>query len=181
MHTQLSGIPPSTTCWHFVQVLVNHRWPCHAKNRSQHWENWRLYGSRFRHMPCSPVNYFMLLWFRFVQKGLFKSLFKCKSVKSNDKVHQSGLSKQWPLSMQSVSLYSAVLWPMCFAQTTYSHSLKTNGPAVTKVIDTYHEYISKENWMPNTVAYEKNNFIDIFWVNFVEEKRLNFKMSYLLF
>ena len=84
-------------------------------------------------------------------------------------------------SVQSALLYSAVLWPMCFAQTTYSHSLKTNGPAVTKVIDTYHEYISKENQMPKTVAYEINNFIDIFWVNFAEEKRPNFKISYLLF
>ena len=35
--------------------------------------------------------------------------------------------------------------------------------------------------MPNTVAYEMNNFIDIFQVNFAEEKRPNFKMSYLSF
>ena len=35
--------------------------------------------------------------------------------------------------------------------------------------------------MPNTVVYDMNNFIDIFQVNFVEEKRPNFKMSYLLF
>ena len=35
--------------------------------------------------------------------------------------------------------------------------------------------------MPNTAAYEMNNFIDIFQVNFAEEKRPNFKMSYLLF
>ena len=33
----------------------------------------------------------------------------------------------------------------------------------------------------NTVAYEMDNFIDIFRVNFAEEKRPNFKMSYLLF
>ena len=94
MHTHLSCIPRTTTCRHFVQVLVNHRWPCHAKNRSQHWENSRLDRSRFRHMPRSPVDYFMLLWFSFVQKGLFKILFNCKSEKSDDKVHQSWLSKQ---------------------------------------------------------------------------------------
>ena len=35
--------------------------------------------------------------------------------------------------------------------------------------------------MMNTVAYEMNNFIDIFWVNFAEEKRSNFKTSYLSF
>ena len=35
--------------------------------------------------------------------------------------------------------------------------------------------------MPNTAAYVMNNFIDIFRVNFSEEKRPNFKMSYLLF
>ena len=42
-----------------------------------------------------------------------------------------------------------------------------------------HEYSSRENWMTNPVAYEMNNFI--FQVNFVEEKRPNFKMSYLSF
>ena len=35
--------------------------------------------------------------------------------------------------------------------------------------------------MMNTVAYEINNFIDIFRVNFVEVKIPNFKMSYLSF
>ena len=35
--------------------------------------------------------------------------------------------------------------------------------------------------MPNTAAYKMNNFIDIFQVNFVEEKRQNFEMSYLSF
>ena len=35
--------------------------------------------------------------------------------------------------------------------------------------------------MPNTAAYEMNSFIDIFRVNFAEEKRPNFKMSYLSF
>ena len=35
--------------------------------------------------------------------------------------------------------------------------------------------------MPNTAAYEMNNFIDIFQVNFSEEKRPKFKTSYLLF
>ena len=35
--------------------------------------------------------------------------------------------------------------------------------------------------MMNTVAHEMNNFIDIFWVNFAEEKRPNFKTSYLSF
>ena len=35
--------------------------------------------------------------------------------------------------------------------------------------------------MPNTAAYVMNNFIDIFQVNFVEEKRPNFKTSYLSF
>ena len=43
------------------------------------------------------------------------------------------------------------------------------------------KYIWKENWMPNTVACEMDNFIDIFQVNFVEEKRPSFKTSYLLF
>ena len=33
----------------------------------------------------------------------------------------------------------------------------------------------------NTVAYEMNNFIYIFWVNFEEEKRPNFKSSHLPF
>ena len=122
-HAQLSCIPPTTARKHFVQVLVNHRWLCLAKNRSQHWENSRLDRSRFRHMPRSPVDYFMLLWFRFVQKGLFKILFKSKSEKSDDKVHQSRLSKRRPLSVQSASPYSAVLWPMCFARTADSRSL----------------------------------------------------------
>ena len=63
---------------------------------------------------------------------------------------------------------------MCFAWTVHSHSLKTNGPAITIAIDTYHEYSLKENWMQNTVAYEMNNFIDIFQVNFQEQKRPNF-------
>ena len=121
-HTQLSYIPPTTTCRHFVQV-VDQRWLCCTKNRSQHWENLRQDRLRFHHMPCSPVNYFMLLWFRFVQKGLFKILFKGKSEKSDDKVHQSGLSKRRPLSVRLASLYSAVLWPMCFAWTADSHSL----------------------------------------------------------
>ena len=35
--------------------------------------------------------------------------------------------------------------------------------------------------MPNTAAYEMNNFVDIFRVNFAEEKRPNFKTSYLSF
>ena len=35
--------------------------------------------------------------------------------------------------------------------------------------------------MTNTVVYEMDNFIDIFWVNFAEEKRPNFKTSYLSF
>ena len=35
--------------------------------------------------------------------------------------------------------------------------------------------------MTKTVAYEVNNFIDIFGVNFAERKRPNFKMSYLSF
>ena len=122
-YTQLSCIPPTTTCRHFVQVLVNHRWPCRAKNRSQHWEDSRLDRSRFRYMLRSPVDYFMLLWFRFVQKGLFIYFFKCKSEKSDDKVHQSRLSKRRPSSAQSALLYPAVLWPMCFARTAYSHSL----------------------------------------------------------
>ena len=122
-HTQLSCIPPTKTCRHFVQVLVNHRWLCHAKNRSQHWENSRLDCSRFRHMPRSPVNYFMLVWFSFVQKRLFKILFKCENKKSDDKVHQSRLSKRRPSSVQSALLYPAVLWPMCFARTAYNHSL----------------------------------------------------------
>ena len=39
--------------------------------------------------------------------------------------------------------------------------------------DIYYEYSSKENWFTNTVVYEMNNFIDIFWVN-LEEKRPNF-------
>ena len=56
-----------------------------------------------------------------------------------------------------------------------------NGPTITRVIDSYLEYILKEIWMPNTVAYEMNSFIDIFWVNSAEEKRPNFKMSCLLF
>ena len=33
--------------------------------------------------------------------------------------------------------------------------------------------------MTNTVAYKMNNFIDVFQVNFVEEKRPNFETSYL--
>ena len=33
----------------------------------------------------------------------------------------------------------------------------------------------------NTVAYEMNDFVDIFQVNFAEEQRPNFKTSYLLF
>ena len=55
-----------------------------------------------------------------------------------------------------------------------------NSPAVTKV-DTYYEYSLKENWKTNTVVYEMNNFIDIFQVNIAEEKRPNFKTSYLSF
>ena len=35
--------------------------------------------------------------------------------------------------------------------------------------------------MMNTVAYEMNNFTDIFQVNFVGEKGPKFTMSYLLF
>ena len=35
--------------------------------------------------------------------------------------------------------------------------------------------------MTNTVLYEMNNFIDIFQVNFAEEKRPNFKASCFLF
>ena len=81
----------------------------------------------------------------------------------------------------SAELMGLMYYDPCFARTAYSHSLKTNSPAVTKVIDTYHEYRSKENWMTNTVLYELNNFIDIFRVNFAEEKRPNFKVSYLLF
>ena len=34
--------------------------------------------------------------------------------------------------------------------------------------------------MPNTVVYEMNNFIDIFRVNFVEEKGPNFVISLVL-
>ena len=59
-------------------MLVNHRWLCCDKSRSQHWENPRLDCSKFRHMPRLPVDYFILLWFRFIQKGLFKILFKTK-------------------------------------------------------------------------------------------------------
>ena len=119
MHTQLSCIRPTSICRHFAQVFVNQRWPCRAKNRSQHWENSRLDHSRFRHMPCSPVDYFMLLWFRFVQKELFKILFKSKIEKFDDKVHQSWLLKRRPLSVQSATLYCAVLWAMCFSWTHF--------------------------------------------------------------
>ena len=78
-------------------------------------------------------------------------------------------------------VWAAVLWPMCFAWTAYTQSLKTNGPAITVAINTYHENSSKENWTMNTVVYEMDNFIDIFQVNFSEEKIPNFKTSYLLF
>ena len=55
------------------------------------------------------------------------------------------------------------------------------GPTITIAISTYHEYSSKENGKTNTVVYEMNNFIDIFPVNFAEEKRPNFMTSYLSF
>ena len=48
-------------------------------------------------------------WFRFVHKRLFKDLFKCKSEKSDDKVHQSQLLKPRPLSVQLAWLYYAGL------------------------------------------------------------------------
>ena len=35
--------------------------------------------------------------------------------------------------------------------------------------------------MPNTAAYEMNNFIDMFQVNSAEEKRRHFKTSYISF
>ena len=77
--------------------------------------------------------------------------------------------------------WAAVLRPMCFARTTYSHSLKTSGPTIAIAMDLFHEYGLKENGTMNTVVYEMNNFIDIFRVNFSEEKRPSFKTSYLLF
>ena len=55
------------------------------------------------------------------------------------------------------------------------------GPTITIAISTYHEYSSKENGKTNTVVYETDNFIDIFLVNFAEEKGPNFMTSYLSF
>ena len=69
-------------------------------------------------------------------------------------------------------LRAAVLWPMCFARTAYSHWFITNGPAATIAIDTDHEYSSKENWTTNIVVYEINNFIEVFWINFAGEKKI---------
>ena len=54
-------------------------------------------------------------WFRFVHKRLFKILFKCKSKKSDDKVHQSQLSKWRPLSVQSALLYTMLGCDPCLS------------------------------------------------------------------
>ena len=81
---------------------------------------------------------------------------------------------------RSTLCWAAVLWPTCFTRTAYSHSLKTNGPAITRVIGTYHKYSLKENWTMNTAVNEMSDFINIFQVTF-EEKTPNFKTSYLSF
>ena len=82
--------------------------------------------------------------------------------KSDVKVHQSWLRKPRSFTVQSAMLFTtlgwAILWSMYFTRTVYSHSLKTNGPAITIAIDLYHEYSLKENWTMNTVAYEMNNW-----------------------
>ena len=157
----------------------------HAKNRLQHWENSRLDCLRFRHMPCSPVDYFMLLLIQiFSKNGCLKAFLnaqvKSLMLKCTSHGFQSDRHSQcsWPKCTQG---WDAVLWSMCFAWTAYSHSLKTNGSTVTIAINTYHEHLSKENWMTSTLLYEMDNFIDIFSVNFAEKKRPNFKTLYLLF
>ena len=71
-------MPPSTTCWHFVQVLVNHRWPSRAKNRSQHWENSRLDRLRFRHMPHLACRLFCYSDSALLKKVSLKSFLNAK-------------------------------------------------------------------------------------------------------
>ena len=71
---------------------------------------------------------------------------------------------RWP---HCILCWTAVFWHMCFARTTYSHSLETNNPAITISIDTCHEYSSKENWKMDTVVYEMTHCIDIFWSIFL--------------
>ena len=50
-------------------------------------------------------------------------------------------------------------------------SLTQNSPAVTIAIDTCHEYSLKQNRTTNTEVNEINNLMDIFQVNFAEEKK----------
>ena len=76
---------------------------------------------------------------------------------------------------------AVVFRTMFSARTANSHSIKTNGTAATITIDTYHLYSFIENWMTNTVLYGMDNFIDIFRVNFEEEKRPNYSPPYLRF
>ena len=100
-------------------------------------------------------------------------------------MHQSRLSYNRSDSLCQCSrphctlCWAAVLWPMCFTWTAYSHSLWTNSPAITVAIDTY-EYSVKENWTMKTVVYEVNNLINIFRVNFAEEKRPNLNIISLI-
>ena len=142
-------------------------------------------GVRLDFYRCSALNESNRNSNRFFsQKGCLKSFLNAK-VRSlmikciNHSFQSDGHCQCRP--PRCTLCWAAVLWPMCFARTTYRHSLSTNGPAITIAIDTYYKQSLKETQMVNTVVYEINNFIDIFWVNFDEEKRPNFKMSYLSF
>ena len=126
---------------HLVQILISHRWQCCAKNRLQHRENSRLSRSRFCHLPRSSVYQFTSQLIQSCLQKVVYYLFKCKREKSDDKVHQSQLSKRWSLSVQAVLLYTmlgccVVTHVFCF---NCVKSLKTNGPAITIAINTYHE------------------------------------------
>ena len=109
------------------------------------------------------------------QKRLFKILFKCKSKKSDYKVHQSWLSKRWPLSMQSASDPGVLL-----ELRTVTH-FKLTVLLLQKSSIHIMNTVQKRTKCRIQWRMKPTIFLDIFQVIFTEEKRTNLKTSYLLF